>query len=279
MKTRILTNGFLAFLFVFAVTSCEKSDNNSLESTTAEDDAYTSLIFDDIYAEVEDAMAYMEDEIYGGMKKSAEVVTCKTITVEQPNDSTFWPRTVTVDFGEGCTGLNGVVRSGKIITVVNGRYPQEGYTRTTTLDDFYVNGFKVEGVKTVVNEGANENENIFFTVSLSGGKITSPEGVERTKQYERVREWVAGSETPRVRIDDEYLITGSASGQNRKGEAYSNTIIEPLQAALSCRWIKSGTVQIVKGETEALLDYGEGECDRFATVTIGDESKVITLHR
>lgn len=270
----------LVSVITFSLISCEKDDPKAPEVEIAEDDAIATDMFEDVFSEVEDAMAFMEDNIYNDGLKSAAEVTCKTITVERPNDSTFWPRTVTIDYGEGCIGPNGRSRSGKIIVVVNRKYIHEDYYRTVTFDNFYIDDHKIEGQKSVSNEGKNDNGNIYFVVNLSGGKVITPEGKEITKEFNRVREWVAGSETPRLRWDDEYMITGESEGVNRNGVAYTRTIIEPLHVAKNCRWVKSGSIQIEAEEREtAILDYGDGTCDRFATVTVGDKSWTIRLHR
>ncbi len=266
----------MSFIFI----SCEKKDDSSANIEIAEDEALTTVLFDDVFAEVEFAMAGMEDLIYDGIKKSTEALVCKTITVEQPNDSTFWPRTVTIDYGEGCEGPNERVRSGKIIIEVYKRYIHEDYYRTVTFDNFYIDEFKMEGTKTITNEGLNEDGNMVFKIVLEGGKIIKADGEEITKEFNKEREWVAGMDTPRFRRDDVYMVTGTASGVNRKMVAFTRTIVTPLEMAMNCRWIKSGVVEIEReGMDMITLDYGDGECDRLATVTIGDEVKEIRLHR
>jgi hypothetical protein len=277
MKTKSLIIPAL-FFFIFLV-SCDKKTENTISVATAEDDALTTLLFDDVFSEVDDAMASMEDMIYGGAKKSADINLCKTITVETPDDSTRWPKTISIDYGEGCTSPNGTERSGKIITVVNGRYTDEGFSRTTIFENYFVDGYLIEGERKLVNEGINEIGNMIFSVTLKEGKVTGPEGEVRTKAFERVREWVAGLDTPRFRFDDEYMITGSASGINSNGENYTRTIIEPLHVANNCRWILSGVVELVLGDQSVLLDYGDDSCDRLATVTVDGETRSINLHR
>jgi hypothetical protein len=281
MKTKklIYTIGILMSVGLF-LTSCEKNNDEPINVSIAEDDALTDLIFEDVFLEVEDAMEEMEAMIYNEVKKSATMSTCKVITVEHPDDSTFWPRTITVDYGEGCTGLNGRVRSGKIVAVVNKHPKNLEYYRTVTFENYFVDGFQIEGTKTIRNEGLNDMENMYFSVILEGGKVTSPEGKVMTKEFSKIREWVAGMDTPRFRRDDEYMVTGSASGINRNEVAFTRTITSPLHVALNCRWIKSGTVEIeAEGRETAILDYGDDTCDRFATVTIGDKVKTINLHR
>ncbi len=282
MKTKILLLSILLItITAFTFVSCDKEQERSPVISTVEDDAIADVIFDDIFAEVESAIGVMEGSLYGGAKKSEEVIVCKTITVEHPNDSTIWPRTITIDYGEGCTGPNGVVRKGEIVIVVNmGRFWLEGFSRTITFVDFYLDDFKVEGTKVISNEGENDNDNIVFSVSLTGGKVIAPDGREITREVARQREWVAGSNTPWFRFDDEYMVTGQATGTDRKERAFTRTINSPLHLKLACRWIVAGSVLF---ETEdlpdALLDYGDGTCDRNATVTVDGVTKDILLHR
>lgn len=276
-KTLLYTIAVIAFISI-SISSCEKNNIETLEIEIAEDDVLSTSLFDDVFAEVENAMETMEYMIYDGIKKSASDVVCKTITVEHPNDSTLWPRKVIIDYGEGCVGPNGRERKGKIIIVVNRHYLNADYFRTVTFDNYYINGYKIEGIKTVINEGFNDSRNMYFSVSLSEGKVITPEGLELLKEYNRISEFVTGINTPRFRGDDEYMITGTASGVNRDLISYTRTIIEPLHVASSCKWILSGTVEIVAdGRETAILNYGDDTCDNTATVTVGDKSWEIDL--
>ena len=281
MKTnKILSLLISLAVFAFVVVSCEKNEEQAPVVSTVEDDALADLIYEDIFAEVDAALQVMELSLYDG-KKSAEATVCKVITVEYENDTVTWPRIITIDYGDGCTAPNGMVRKGKIITTVNkGRFWLEGFTRVVTFDNFYVDDLKIEGIKTFTNMGKNESENMVFAISLEGGKVIHPDGKEITRTFEHEKEWVSGSATPRIRLDDEFFITGAASGVDRKGRAYLRTILTPLHAKLICRWIVAGSIEIQTEELPtAILDYGDGECDRKATVTIGEESSEILLRR
>jgi len=41
----------------------------------------------------------------------------------------------------------------------------------------------------------------------------------------------------------------------------------------------SGIVEIVKNDATATLDYGNGECDKLATITINGVTKEIVLRK
>lgn len=279
-KKSIIYSLSMFFALSGMLISCDKNQENIPEVSIAEEDALTSLVFDDVFLEVDEAMEEMESVLYDGIKKSASEVTCKLVTIEQPNDTTFWPRTVTIDYGDECIGKNGRVRSGKIIIEVSKKPYHRDHYRIVTFDNYYVDGYKIEGEKTITNEGRNENKNIYFSVVLRNGKVTSPEGTVMTKESEKIREWVAGSDTQRYRRDDEYMVTGGASGINKDGLAFTRTIVTPLHVSMDCPWILSGTVEInAEGRETAILDFGDDTCDRYATVTVGEKTRKIKLHR
>jgi hypothetical protein len=155
-----------------------------------------------------------------------------------------------------------------------------GSTRTITFDNYFFNGIKVEGTKVVENTGYNTNQNIVFSVALTDGKLTLPDGQFIERSFEHQREWIAGILTMYI-WDDECLITGIANGMNINGVEYSNTIMTALHWKRVCKFIVSGVVKIEREGKEAIeLNYGDGECDAIAVVTKGEESKEILLrHR
>ncbi|OYT13446.1 MAG: hypothetical protein B6I19_05095 [Bacteroidetes bacterium 4572_114] len=91
------------------------------------------------------------------------------------------------------------------------------------------------------------------------------------------REWVEGSNTWN-RWDDVYHITGTADGVRVSGQSWTKEIIIPLRRELVCRFFVSGSVEIIPEERPArLLDYGDGQCDNLATVTINGRTYTIHL--
>jgi hypothetical protein len=74
-------------------------------------------------------------------------------------------------------------------------------------------------------------------------------------------------------------VTGTTSGTTENGIAYSATITQSLRLARSCRWIEEGKISTVIPEMpEVLIDFGTGECDQIATVTVNGNTRTITLH-
>lgn len=206
---------------------------------------------------------------------------CPTTTFSEPLGT--FPNTMTIDFGTGCTSYLGINRSGKVMATFTGPYATAGTVITITTDNYYVNGNKVEGTKTVTNSGLNDAGNIVFDIIVTDGLITLATGETISWDAARTREWVEGAGTPEIE-DDAYLIsdgTGAdyaASGINRNGTPFTAHIAEPLRKELDCLWITSGVLEVTPdGLLTRSLDYGDGACDDQATLTIGGWSSDITL--
>lgn len=279
MKTRY-------FILVAAATmvtlfSCQKDtpllDDASLN--IADDDALTEAFFEDVISTADNATLIAEDLAKGEDSKTGAVVladSCPVIIITKPTVNP-WPKIITVDYGTSCTGLNEIVRSGKIIIEISAPRMEIGSKRTITFSDYYVNGNKVDGTKVLENTGLNANEHLVISVKLTGGKITLPDGKIIEREVNHQREWIAGLMTRNI-WDDECLVSGTANGVNIEGVEYTNSILTALHWTRACRFIVSGVVKIERGDAQpVMIDYGQGDCDAKAVVTRGDESKEITL--
>ncbi|MEE4177081.1 MAG: hypothetical protein V2I46_06175 [Bacteroides sp.] len=286
MKTKI-TLGLLAFslILLFGTNSCQKETEFSEPSLRlAEEEAIVEGYYTEALSEAEDVSNVMQQNNYqnhqngpgsgtgpgGGPEVSGE----RIITVEQvegESDYPGFPKLITIEFIEWQVG-QGRVKDGIIYIWTDGPMRAIGTTRIITFEDFTVDGNLIEGTKTISNlDGVN------LTITLEGGKITFTDGSFITREMERNREWIAGLETPFFVWDDEFLFTGSCYGLNRDGVEYTNTITNALHKKMSCRWIVAGTIEMQVGETLTVLDYGDGECDNLATITVDGETTEITL--
>lgn len=272
MKTKFLY--LLMIPLGFMISSCQKSaplENSTIEA--ADDAVLAEAVFDDAFASLEIATIIAED-----MKKSGSVIdSCPLVTVTFPEQN-LWPVNVVIDYGTGCTGLNDVVRSGKIILNLSAPRQELQSVRTLTFENYYVNGAKVEGTTVVTNTGPNNNSNVVFSVVLTGGKITFSDSRFIEREFERHREYTAGYLTWWTPWDDKCLITGVAAGTNLNGVSYTALVVNPLEWQAACRFLVSGTIGFeIEGTEPFELDYGTGECDANATLSRGDETKEITL--
>ena len=247
--------------------ACKKSDNTDDPIvTTAED-----MSAQEDYAEQTDMDIDVVLEERGGGG------TCPTITFAQPEGT--WPNTITIDFGAACTRPDGRVLRGKLIVNQTAEIRTAGAVRTITHDAFYIDGIHVEGTRTWTNNGPNAQGLLSFTKTAVDMKLTFEDGATASWNKTRTSVLIEGGDTP-AHADDVWSSTGTASGTNRNGRPFTVTITEPLIKKASCRWISSGVLEITVETRTHTLDFGNGDCDRFGTVTLANgNSFTVRLRR
>ncbi|MBU2951467.1 hypothetical protein KO493_12245 [Tamlana agarivorans] len=164
-----------------------------------------------------------------------------------PFDLTTFPKTITVDFGEGLLCKDGITRKGVITIVSTNWYGQKGSVHTTTFNNYYHESFQVEGTHVAKNLGKNTAGFSEYSVAISNGKITTATGDSIYYTEDSMRTWISGFNTPLNIWDDEYLLDGMQSGVSSKGVEYSLTIDEALHFVLLPRQVKSGILSIDVG--------------------------------
>jgi hypothetical protein len=268
------------------IFACQKEGNNApSEPTVNEEEAATysteSMEVEGSYDDVQDiAMIAGEDE---GLASAARmdgtagrlfpfahlrkrIGDCAVITVT-PDDSTY-PKTVIIDFGtDGCRGLDGKFRKGKMVLQFSGPIRKSGSVLTITLVDFHLNRASVEGTKTITN--LSEGGNTKFTVRVINGKVSWPNG--RGYLFERVKnvKQIEGGNTDDIE-DDVYSIEGRSQTTFNNGIVTSLNTVDALIKKTSCDWITNGTLKIKVNNRELFLDYGypnNGDCDNQALLT------------
>ncbi len=283
MKIRKLTGtiAIISALTLLSIWGCKK-DKEDTDQRAAIDNATAENAFNDVFKQVDNGAKQTAES---GAQKVMQLdsLGCATVSIT-PFDTVNWPKTLTIDFGtSNCLCADGKYRRGKIIAVLTGKYRTAGTVITVTLDNYYVSDNHVEGNKTITNMGHvgtyNGGNNLKYSIVVTNGKVTTSDGVI-TWESNRYREWIEGESTtwPNWQ-DDVYLITGSASGTTINQNPFTINITNPLRVALNCRWIESGTLEITpQGLATRTLDFGSGNCDDQATVTINGVTYIITMN-
>lgn len=206
---------------------------------------------------------------------TVDIITgCATIT----KDTLASPKKITIDFGDGCTNSYNVKRKGKIIVTYTGRYKAQGTVIHIISENYFVNNNKVDIDRTATNLGENNNGNLEFSV-VSDRKVTFIDGLNSSSMFNKTREWVAGSNTPKDFTDDIYKITGTGTHTSKRGILYDVSTITALTRKLSCRQFVSGEVKIVRHGNKdryGIINFGNGDCDDEATITL-DNGRSFTI--
>ena len=299
MKTTIKFSTWLtpfAVIVALTFTSCKKETSvSNVEDTPAEvaatinattEEAQTEAQFDDVFnitasINTEDAGEDlgMGTNVSGlgepGVRLTPNTPRCFTVTVV-PSQPGVFPKTVTIDFGTGCLGRDGKLRKGKIVTIYTNRMLIPGAKISTSFVDYFVDSFKIEGTHITENTSTSNMQGL--KVSVIDGKIlnTNNGNWRKWNSTKNVLQ-IEGNGTPNFPLDDVYKITGGARGSNSFGHNWASAIVEPLIKKFTCRWIVKGTVHLVRDSREALLDYGNGNCDNVAIIYINGVGHRITL--
>ena len=283
-KNKSIFTFLIVLIFTSVVfTSCN-NDDASVESDSVEQSLENVLIQTEIN-DVNDAL----DEILEGiavdfmgsvafkneLSKATEVQNflpnCVVVTEETTNEG----KTITLDFGDGCTTRNDHILSGKIIINITIDLIEETINIQRVFDNFYFDDKKIEGevgkFKIKINENGNPEAAIVRNIT-----ITWEDGLFVKVNSETTREWIAGFGN-RLRDDNVFLITGTSTVINKDGEVITTTIIEPLRREATCKYLVSGIVEIEKADKKITLNYGDGTCDDLAVITIDGQEHEIHL--
>ena len=270
--------GLLAFVLVF--NSCRKDkEDESADTSAAGDNAIAENIFKDVFDQVKDAGKTSEDSISKKSTMGDGTITifvspCLTLTVVYDTVD-IWPIDLTIDFGDSNCVQNptydGRARRGKFSAHFTGPYRDSASVITVNnFVDYYVDDHKVEGTKTVTNEGHNDDGNLWYSVDVINAVITKPNnGGQISWNQNSEREWIGGEPTILWPWDDEYLITGTQNGTSANGKSYTINTTSPLNVIVSCRWIRSGTLNLdIQDLPTIAINYGDGTCDANAVATV-----------
>ncbi|WP_375559394.1 hypothetical protein ACE193_16860 [Bernardetia sp. OM2101] len=262
-------------------TACQEADtdtpaeDNEEAFETSKDAETAEIQFYDAY---NTALDGLDGELEGS--RSGRVEACATLT---HNETT---RTITVDFGTSCVGQDGRTRSGKVIINYRDRNLMTRDELTITFQNYAVNNYGLTGTLHTNGIARNSSDQWQYNLKLENGTVVFP---DRTIQltFDRVYTWTEGFGSLDY-TDDVFTITGNSAGTTANGIAFTSTITNPLTKKSIC-WTQqiiypvSGIldIQFTRSTGRAIpnvtLDYGNGICDKEATLTAGNQTRVITL--
>lgn len=267
--------------FEFASSDSENAQNEAVSESYADDaDDISSVALSSDDATLNGKVSSTGRRVFK-VTDPAKRLDCAEVSIELAADnSTTVPKgTITIDFGTGCTDARGNVRKGIIRVKYSGRRFLPASTVETTFDGYSINDIKIEGKRTVTNISGSTESAPKYTIVLVGGKTTWPDGTFATREVNRTREWIRAT-TPLL---DSWIITGTASGTNRKSRVYSMEITKPLVFKRECSSSRKvsiaveGTKELTVDGKLIVIDYGDGTCDNKVTITINGTSKEVEV--
>lgn len=256
-------------------TGCRKPENDN-DTAVATDNSIAETESNQV---IDAAQSTMIDNGLGrvmnpGSSHATLLPSCASVTLDTIAHN------ITVNFGTTnclCSDWDGKYRRGIIQIHYTGHYSDSGTVIHITTQDYFVNDNEYTFDKTVTNMGHNSLGQPYFNIHVATSTVVTPTG-QITWTSDRVRTWTSGSTTT-TPYDDVYEITGTASGTSRNGTDFTIIITSPLVKEIGCRWITQGNMEIApQGLATRFVDFGSGNCDSEAKVTVNGVTFTINLN-
>ena len=288
-----------AVCFGVSLTACDKDDVTDTAAPTAEDQAAARLAvaqavsasagFSAAFATVSEA-AQTNDGLSGdGLVGDAPAPELRARNCAAPafatTPQTFFPATVTLDFGDGCTDDQGRALGGTLVATFSGLFHEPGTRIDLRLDRYLVAGNRLTGDYAITNTGPDAQGRPTFRHSITGGTVDYPDGT--SLGYEEVVTsvvaegadtdfWNAGVDGL---LDDVHEDTRTATVRTAAGNVIGVRTTQPLRRPVTCPRPVSGRYDLT---TPALaqtaeLDFGDGACDDRAEVRYAGEAWDVTF--
>ena len=298
------------FLFIIVtIFSCKKETSDTLND---QDEALANISATESNADADDVFNGVFDDVLGvnanvgmggtgifGRKAGANYGTsyadgridntsllplCLNIIIAQQTTDPF-PVKITFDFGStGCAANDGHWRKGKIIVDYSNRLLIPGATASVRFEDFQIDSIAIDNSATYTITNTGTQDNLQFTVDASA-KLSNPNGNYSEWYSHKIISRTEGNLTT-TPLDDVLKIEGTASGKVKRNDlivAWKAEITDPFIKRFTCRWISQGVIKTGRENLASnsqwfgVLDYGGGNCDNRATLTINGIKYEISL--
>jgi len=249
----LLIAGFVLIL------SCTRNDSSPREQEDQfiqiQKETAVEAVIQKTIDQIDKEISMLEQYNYNpAAAKGEENDPCKPIiTVETPTDKKF-PKTITLDYGEGCLTSDDIFRAGKVIVHITGPYWEKNTVRKSKLVDYKYNDLKIEGQRYEMNKGQNENGYYTFEVNHQEKIWNEKDELLTERNWNRTRIYSRGKDL-KTNSDDEVWVTGRAKVKTN-GKELIKEITTPLYRKLTCQHFQEGVITTYfEKQKVGMLDY------------------------
>ena len=280
MKKISIIASLLIVSAIITLNSCKKKTEVDNESQSVVDNAICEQQFMAVQPVVSE-----KGITQSGIKRTNSLETwtilgainTPSVTTPGPNDTTDvntdgifdnGPVTFQLTYNAGFVGNDGIARTGSLNITTAKRWSQLNHTVTIDLVNFVVNGSVTYSGQIRITR----NSPLSVTLEVVNGHCTNGTwNIDYTGTKTLTQ--IGGQNTPNIEADDILSITGSSSGKNREGRAFTTSITNALIKKSSCKYITSGSLDLTpEGFKTRTVDFGSGACDDDATYTVNGQT-------
>jgi hypothetical protein len=294
MMRKIFQSALLIPVMAICVIGCQKESNTTVNAPLSNEDAVKAAkatiqareAVNEVFKNIMQFNVFSPGKIgtrgtanggSTGLQNADNVNGCYEVSFETPPGA-YIPNKMTIDYKKGECGWG---LKGKLIIEFDSSRDSV-FKVTASLDKFYVHDtLAVEGKLILEYLYKGNNGNLVYKQTVQDAKISTPNGDFATLKGMHNVQQTAGAGNWDY-FDDVFEIGNASnySGAYKLGnlqQSWSAKVTDPLIIKHSCPWITKGKEALQLDATQALLDYGNGNCDNKATITIGGNTFDITL--
>lgn len=263
-----------ALLTATLLTSCNKIDSVNIQPTVDFSQMEKAMQQNTkVQASLQNVTKMVNDimdraKVNGRTIENNQVPTCATIQADAKI------KTISVDFGAGCTSPYGTVK-GSLTIVYSGTFGQTGATITVKMNNLTLGDVTMNGTFAVADFKLNAANTLDYKINVTALSVTTSSS-SVTTTVALAQTW-KNFLTPAT-SDDE--ISTLMTGSFKSGEVdYSVETTSAMITKGSCETNVpvSGVVKLSSNNVTGTLDYGLGMCDTEGTLTVAGQSKTIQL--
>ncbi len=280
MKSKFLALG-IAF-GLLTLNSCKKDEVPNPASAVTVEETVVSTDLDNATDDVMDLVqknSVADDATFKPRTTGGTYVACADVSRTpafgtKPAEGSKVTKTIKFN---NCEWKKGITINGTMVMTFTYYDPADilSFLKPQVIDVTFQPDFTYKGISIVGTKKYNRTFNqqtiqpklvvdINFVAKFPNSNVTYTRTGYRTFEYKQ------GFQTLDVQTDDRIEITGSWSTTSSDGKKSNCEITSPLYVDLSCVKypIVKGTAKFSKDATNATLDYGNGDCDNLAVLSV-----------
>lgn len=277
-RPSIITSLFLATVFI---SGCKKVVHEDIRA--ASNSSVALMAYNDVFEQVKLALSFGEDldqvqEATWFMPASLHATATVTPL------GTAFPKTLTIDFGNGAIGMDGVNRSGKIVATFDGPFGSEGASAEVLFVNYTTGQYTLAGTYKFTNNGTGSGKPTYAETVTNG--VISWGTQQVLWDADLTRKWTEGETTDLTTdsialtglTDDVFELTGTAEGNDANTHPFTLEVTSSVKLPSNCNYITEGMLDVSPANfNTGSVDYGTGECDIQATIEVDGEVFNFTL--
>jgi hypothetical protein len=277
MKRISIFLAVFATVFTVFTTACKKDNVHTVltddqKVALAQQSLQASLFFTSSFSQGTKA-SEKANGLKSGEGTALQVRGACTAPTVVPADLTTFPKTITSNYGVGCTDADGKTKTGKLTFKV-GKIWETGSTIQAIFENYTEDGAKLDGSYSIINNSTFGVHNLTFVAENIS--LTDKTGKTVTYNIRQTHKQVAGMFNLDP-FDDVFDVSTVMSSTLPDGTKFSWENTTPLKKTNLCWWIQKGAGIIKINDIPMAIDFGNDTCDNDATVTVGGVAYKIKL--